>query len=69
MFVNDILGASFAMMSIAIYDHAVDKTVFSGTVEHAMDNEYGKYPVVSLDIENNCPMIGIDTNDNQEDFR
>ena len=71
MFVNDILEVSFAMMRITIYDHAQEKEVYTGTVEYAigMDSEYGVYPVRSLDVEGETLMIGIDTNDNPEDFR
>ena len=69
MFVNDILCVSFAMMQITIYDHAHDREVYTGTVEYAMDSEYGVYPVTSLDVEGETLMICIDTNDNPEDFR
>ena len=68
MFVNDILEVSFAMMRITIYDHAHECEVYTGNVEYAMDSEYGVYPVVSLDVEGETLMIGIDTNDNPEDF-
>ncbi len=69
MFVNDILEVSFAMMRITIYDHAQEKEVYTGTVEYAMDSEYGVYPVTSLDVEGETLMIGIDTNDDPDEYR